>query len=72
MENKINWTILIKDNYDTYPKEGYSVLVSDGLHSDVAWFIASSEYRWLKTNIIEDYSYDFKEFEITKWAYIND
>jgi len=68
---KLIWFNLIPDDYDTYPREGITVIVSDNVNYDIAWYIMSSEYRWLKTDLVNDTVNDFEQFTITKWAYFN-
>jgi hypothetical protein len=67
----MNWIEIIKDDYDTYPKEGIDVLVSDGKNYDVAYYIMSGEYKWVKVDLIEDDINDFTSFIISKWAYVD-
>ena len=67
----MNWIEIIKDDYKTYPDEGIEVLVSDGENYDVAYYIMSGCYKWLKVNLIEDDINDFKSFIISKWCYID-
>lgn len=68
----MNWIVIEKDNYDSFPKEGIEVLVSDGKHYDVAYYIMSGEYKWVKVDVIQDDINDFNSFVITKWAYIKE
>ena len=65
---ELEW-IEIKEDGDTYPKEGYTVLVSDGINYDTAWYLMSSEYIWKKSDVLNDEELDFNNFVITKWAY---
>jgi len=66
-----NWTFIIDDNDETYPNEGIDVLVSDNNnHYDVAWFLKSGEYKWVKNDLVNDDLLDFKSFKIIKWKYI--
>ena len=65
---ELEW-IEIKEDGDTYPKEGYTVLVSDGINYDTAWYLMSSEYIWKKSDALNDEELDFNNFVITKWAY---
>jgi hypothetical protein len=67
----MNWIEIIKDDYDTYPKEGIDVLVSDGKNYDVAYYIMSGSYKWVKADLIEDDINDFTSFIISKWVYID-
>lgn len=66
----MNWVKLLENDYDTYPKEGYSVIVSDGTNYDVAWYLMSSSYVWMKTDVVKDDAKKFNQFKITKWSYI--
>ncbi len=68
----MNWINLIENDIDTYPKEGYDVVVSDGKHYDVAWYLMSSSYIWMKTDLISDSGEEFKQFKITKWCPLED
>lgn len=68
----MKWVTLIENDYNTYPKEGYTVIVSDGTNFDTAWYLMSSEYIWMKSNLKSDYSDEFNQFKITKWSYINE
>ena len=65
---ELEW-IEIKEEGDTYPKEGYTVLVSDGINYDTAWYLRSSEYIWKKSDVLNDDELDFNNFVITKWTY---
>jgi len=67
----MKWNDIIEDDYSTYPKEGYDVIVTDGMHYDVAWYLMSSEYKWMKTDIVKDSADEFNQFKIAKWSYIN-
>lgn len=67
----MNWIEIIVGDYDTYPKEGINVLVSDGKSYDVAYYIMSGSYRWVKVDLDEDDIHDFKSFVVSKWTYIN-
>jgi len=60
----MEWTKLIKDKYDTYPKEGIEVLVSDGKSYDVAWYLMSGEYRWVKNDLVKDSLLDFIKMDL--------
>ena len=66
-----SWVTIINEDYDTYPKEGYDVLVSDGIYYDVAFYIMSGEYKWLKSNALKFDTNLFTSFIPTKWKYIN-
>jgi len=68
----MNWIKFIEDDSSTYPEEGVDVLVSDGKRHDVAWYIMSGDYKWLKDDVLNDDVNDFKDFIITKWSYINE
>ena len=52
-------------------KEGYDVLVSDETNFDVAWFLYSSEYKWVKNDLLNDDLKDFESFRVIKWKYIS-
>ena len=65
------WIDLIENDYNSYPEEGYIVLISDGDHFDTAYFIKSGEYVWMKEDVLTDESYEFKAFIIKKYAYKN-
>jgi hypothetical protein len=69
--NTITWIKLREGEYETYPKEGIDVLVTDGIHLDIAWFLMSSTYEWRKTDLAIDDAKLFNQFKITQWAYIN-
>ena len=66
----MKWNKIINKDYDTYPNEGIDVLVSDGINYDVAYFVMSGSYYWLKADLINDEAYKFKAFIIKKWTYI--
>ncbi len=66
----MDWLLIIPFDYSTYPKEGIDVLVSDGIHFDVAWYLRSSEYTWQKVNLKEDTCNEFTEFTPIKWKLI--
>jgi hypothetical protein len=68
---ELEW-VEIKEEGNTYPKEGYTVLVSDGINYDTAWYLMSSEYIWKKSDVLNDEELDFNNFVITKWAYFED
>jgi hypothetical protein len=69
---KISWNEFNADNSDTYPKEGYEVLVTDGKgRYDVAWYLMSGEYKWTK-HVSEDVAVNFELFRVEKWAYLKD
>ena len=67
----MNWNNIIQDDYSTYPKEGYDVLISDGNHYDVAYFLRSGEYEWRKVSIKDDDANVFEDFIPIKWCYID-
>ncbi len=69
--NTITWIKLREGEYETYPKEGIDVLVTDGTHLDITWFLMSSTYEWRKTDLAIDDAKLFNQFTITQWAYIN-
>jgi len=66
----MKWVIINEADYTTYPDEGVDVIVSDGTHYDVAYYIKSSLYIWFKVDLIADDAVEFKSFNITKWSYI--
>ena len=66
----VSWTEIIKNDFGTYPEEGIEVLVTDGIHYDVAYYIMSGEYKWVKKDLIKDDINDFISFPISKWSYI--
>jgi len=63
------WKFFQNDD-DHEPPEGIEVLVSDGTNYDVAYYIKSGEYKWLKVNVKDDDVSDFDNFTITKWSFI--
>lgn len=65
-----DWVKIDKDNDDTFPEEGLNVMVSDDEHYDVAYYIRSGEYKWLKVNVDLDDVDDFTSFVPTKWKII--
>ncbi len=68
----MNWIKINIDDDNTYPKEGIIVLISDGVNYDTAYYLRSSSYYWLKVSVKKDTVTKFKDFEIIKWAYINE
>lgn len=66
----MNWVNLVEGDYNTFPKEGYEVIVSDGINYDVAWYLMSSQYEWMKTNHVKDTAEPYNDIEIIKWSYI--
>lgn len=53
----MEWVNLVEYNYNTYPKEGYDVIVSDGIHYDITWYLMSSiikQCEWFGFEDIED------------------
>jgi len=67
----MNWIIINKEDINTYPSEGEEVIVSDEINYDIAWYIMSGEYRWVKTDVTHDTMNTFTAFEIIKWKSIN-
>lgn len=67
----MEWVNLVEYNYNTYPKEGYDVIVSDGIHYDIAWYLMSSTYKWMKNDLYKDDCNEFNQFKIIKWCYIS-
>ena len=68
---KNNWIEIEEGDYHTYPGEGIEVLVSDGTNHDVAYYIMSCEYKWLKVDVKNDNVYDFENFIPIKWKLID-
>lgn len=69
---KNDWIEIIEEgDYHTYPSEGIEVLVSDGTNHDVAYYIMSGEYKWLKVDVKNDNVYDFENFIPIKWKLID-
>lgn len=66
----VEWIPYQPKQLDTYPPEGVEVLVTDGTHYDVAWYLRSGEYRWVKTNVKNDALDDFLNFIPTHWSSI--
>lgn len=66
----MDWINFDENDFETYPKEGIEVIVSDGSHFDVAWYLMSSTYMWMKNDLIADDCEEFAQFKIIKWAYI--
>lgn len=64
------WVNIIKDDYSTYPEEGTTVMVSNGKDYDVAYYIMSGSYKWLKVHVENDEADDFTSFVPTKWKII--
>ena len=65
-----NWVYLTLNDIDTFPNEGIDVLVTDGKKYDVVWYLMSSEYKWMKTDLINDEANEFNSFTIKKWRYV--
>lgn len=72
-----DWVIIKEDKQkefmtgiDTYPEEGVEVLVSDGTNYDVAYYLRSGEYKWVKINVKKDTSFGFTSFVPIKWKEI--
>lgn len=65
------WIEIHKDDIETFPGEGITVLVTDGTNYDVAWYLMSSEYKWVKTDITNDCLIDFEAFVPTMWRTID-
>ena len=68
----MKWNYLIPNDYETYPNEGISVVVSDGANYDVAYYLMSGEYKWVKVCVKRDCLKNFKDFAVTKWSYIEE
>ena len=67
----MSWVTFIEDDFNTYPKEGYNVLISDGEHYDVAYYLMSSTYEWRKVSVKDDDANKFEDFIPIKWKYID-
>ncbi len=72
------WVDIVEDKQtefltglDTYPPEGEAVLVSDGENYDVAWYLRSSEYVWMKSHVANDTGELFDSFVPIKWRLID-
>ena len=65
----IDWKSFDENNVTEIP-EGVEVLVSDGTHYDVAYYLKSSEYKWLKVSVKDDDVSDFYNFKVIKWSLI--
>jgi hypothetical protein len=65
----MNWVTIVEDDINTYPKEGINVIISDGEKYDVAYYLMSSTYVWMKIDVIMDDVYEFTDFKVTKWTY---
>lgn len=72
----LDWVLFNQDNNETYPPEGIEVLIS-GLSEngnilyDVAWYLKSSKYVCMKTDIEEDEANVFTAFVPLRWRAIN-
>lgn len=64
------WTEF-KHNEDHYPPEGITVVITDGELVDTAYFLWSSEYRWVKIDDGLDDEVDLP-FEPTHWMFVDD
>lgn len=60
-----------RNQIDTWPEEGIEVLVTDGTHYDVAWYLYSQSYMWMKTSVKQDDCVEFVNFVPTHWASIS-
>lgn len=65
------WVYFDENNSETFPPEGEDVLVSNGTNYDVAWYILSSSYKWLKCHIELDEVDEFTSFVPIKWKNLN-
>jgi hypothetical protein len=66
-----DWINIIEGDYSTYPNEGEEVLVSDVNNNyDVAYFLMSGEYKWVKVHVANDDISDFDSFNPIKWKQI--
>jgi hypothetical protein len=61
------WTIINEDDIATLPSEGVEVLVSDGKNMEVAWYLHSGEYKWMKYICEIDDHIEFNRFDVTEW-----
>ena len=55
---------------DCWPMEGYEVLISDGIHYDVAYLVCSGGNTWIKVDVANDTVNDLVSFVPIKWTYI--
>ncbi len=69
-KDNIEWVTFIDKDYSTYPPEGETVLVTDEINYDTAYYLKSSEYKWMKVDILNDDCNIFNQFEIKKWKLI--
>lgn len=68
------WTEF-QHNEDHYPPEGITVVVTNGELVDTAYFLWSSEYRWVKCLFDIDGGLDDEvnlRFEPTHWMFVDD
>ncbi len=65
----MKWTNIYPDIHQTFPPEGIEVLISDGKHYDVAYYVNEDKF-WLKVDIEKDDANEFTAFKPTKWSYI--
>lgn len=68
----MNWIQIKENDINTYPKEGYNVIVSNGVNVDVAYYSMSDEYKWMKINVKNDDVSEFTDYNVTKWKYIDE
>lgn len=66
----MNWINFDENDSNTFPPEGVNVLISDGIHYDVAYYLLSGEYVWIKIDLEKDDINDFTAFPIIKWCFI--
>lgn len=66
----MNWKDVDPEEDNTFPEEGVEVLVSDGINYDVAWYLRSGSYKWVKSNLVHDDLDDFRSFIPIKWLTI--
>jgi hypothetical protein len=65
------WVKIDENDIHSYPEEGYDVIVSDDKgNCDVAWYLFSGEYKWVKQDVANDDLIDFTNFKVTKWKHI--
>jgi hypothetical protein len=66
-KQETSWISIVEGNIETYPKEGIDVLISDGKQYDVAYYLMSSTYVWMKVHPSRDEAVEFREFTPTMW-----
>jgi len=62
------WLKIKEGLSNSYPITGQEVLVSDGKHYDIAYYLEyPKEDGWFKKHVKKDKFYDFDSFIPTKW-----